>query len=139
MIDTKIGRNRLHNVMNEYQGKALRVLCVCSAGILRSPTIARVLCRDYENINPRAVGTSSEYALIPLDAALLEWTQLIICANHDHDEFVKMSLNYAGIERPQACLGIPDDFEFGDPTLEKMIRNRIESLGLFSSEPKAMK
>ncbi len=41
-----INRNRWGNIDNPYQGSAKKVLCVCSAGMLRSPTAANVLYVD---------------------------------------------------------------------------------------------
>ena len=43
--------NRLANTQNKYQGKYKKVLCVCSAGLLRSPTAALVLSQEPFNFN----------------------------------------------------------------------------------------
>ena len=48
--------NRLGNSRNIYQGKDKRVLCVCSAGLLRSPTAANVLHKEF-GYNTRACGS----------------------------------------------------------------------------------
>lgn len=56
---------------NHYQGEDRRVLFVCSAGILRSATAARIYAHKY---NTRCAGTR-HYALIPLTAELLLWAQ----------------------------------------------------------------
>jgi predicted protein tyrosine phosphatase len=82
-----------------FQGSDLRVLCVCSAGLLRSPTMARVLTSRYSYVNPRAVGISQEYALIPLDKVHLFWADLILCADSDHFEFVKAALDRCRIRQ----------------------------------------
>ena len=58
-------RNRLHNATNPYQGSYKKVLCVCSAGMLRAPTAAVVLSRPPYDFNTRAVGTDLGTALIP--------------------------------------------------------------------------
>jgi len=60
-------RNRIHNSSNPYQGKFKRVLCVCSAGLLRSPTTAFVLSQEPYNYNTRAAGIVDDYALVPVD------------------------------------------------------------------------
>ena len=73
-----INRNRLANAKNPFQGKMKRVLCVCSAGLLRSPTIAWILSNPPFNFNTRACGASPEYALIPLDEALVYWADEVI-------------------------------------------------------------
>jgi predicted protein tyrosine phosphatase len=73
-----ISRNRLYNVHNPHQNfdKYKRVLCVCSAGLLRSPTMARVLQEEY-GYNTRAAGVDFDFALVPMDWALVEWAQEI--------------------------------------------------------------
>lgn len=46
-------KNQLANVGNRFQTKTKKVLCVCSAGLLRSPTLANVLNLKY-GFNTRA-------------------------------------------------------------------------------------
>jgi len=112
----------------------MRVLTVCSAGLLRSPTIARVLIRDFDNVNPRPVGTSSEYALVPLDMVHLKWAHLIICANDEVMRFVEAALEAAleecKLERKVVHFNIPDMFNFADPELERIIREEIDNIRL---------
>ena len=48
-----IYRNRLSNVNNRFQGNFKRVLYVCSAGLLRSPTLAEILSQAPYNFNTR--------------------------------------------------------------------------------------
>lgn len=71
--------NRKWNSHNEYQGKHKRVLCVCSAGLLRSPTAAWVLSNPPYNFNTRAAGIDVGHALIPVDDVLIEWADEIVC------------------------------------------------------------
>ena len=70
-------RNQIGNVNNPFQGSAKKVLCVCSAGLLRSPTLANVLHREL-GYNTRAVGTSQEYALTPITEAHVAWADEIV-------------------------------------------------------------
>ncbi len=76
-IDSPFLMNRLGNCNNSYQGEAKRVLCVCSAGLLRSPTAAFVLSNSPWNYNTRAAGLTPQFALIPVDKVLLTWSQEI--------------------------------------------------------------
>ena len=124
----QINRNRLANCENEFQGSFMRVLAVCSAGLLRSPTIARVLIRDFDNVNPRPVGTSSEYALVPLDMVHLKWAHLIICANDEVMRFVTTALEECKLERKVVHLNIPDMYNFADPELERIIRDELDNI-----------
>ena len=75
-------RNQLSNVSNYFQGNAKKVLCVCSAGLLRSPTVANVLHQEL-GYNTRAVGTAKEYALIPITEALVAWADEIVFVDED--------------------------------------------------------
>ena len=67
-------KNALWNCKNPYQGRDKRVLCVCSAGLLRSPTIAKVLVMN--GYNTRSCGCR-DYALIQIDNVLIEWADIV--------------------------------------------------------------
>jgi predicted protein tyrosine phosphatase len=123
--------NRLWNIRNPHQGPHTKILAVCSAGLLRSPTIAKVLTKDFEKVNCRAVGISSEYALIPIDEVLVQWANVIICADKDHADFIEENFNeidFSADVRPLITLGIPDAFSFSQPRLETIIREKIKTL-----------
>ena len=115
--------NRLANVNNPYQdyGRYRRVLCVCSAGLLRSPTIAYVLAQEPYNCNTRAAGISEEYALVKVDDALVEWADEIVCANSDHYNFMVERYPHKNI----SDLRIPDHYGYRDPELIAMIKARM--------------
>lgn len=124
--------NRLANVHNRFQGSHIKVLAVCSAGLLRSPTIARVLTKDFDNVNCRSVGVSQEYALIPIDEAHVEWADIIICADGEHADEIERRFTMffddnGQFEKPLVVLSIPDSFGFADPILERMIRAKINT------------
>ena len=75
--------NQLANSKNPYQGEAKRILTVCSAGLLRSPTTAIVLYDEY-GYNCRAAGIVEEYALIPVSEALIYWADEIVFMEDNH-------------------------------------------------------
>lgn len=119
--------NRLHNAKNPWQGKAKKVLCVCSAGLLRSPTAARVLAEEY-NYNTRAAGLDTEHALIPVDDALLYWADEIVCMNNEQlVRLTDMTEHMPGKE--YVCLDIPDDYAYMSPALVKLIKERYADEG----------
>lgn len=115
-------RNQLHNIGNPFQGAAKKVLCVCSAGLLRSPTMANTLHKTF-GFNTRAVGSCKDFALIPISQALIWWADEIVFANVDN--FLELSqdekdeIESVGLKK--TILNIPDDFEFGDNHLEQII------------------
>lgn len=116
--------NRLANSRNKYQGKFKRVLCICSAGLLRSPTAAVVLASEPYNFNTRAAGLDSDFALITVDEVLLNWADEIVCMNPKQEsELVKIAPK--GI--PVISLEIPDNYEYRNPKLMTMIRERYDA------------
>jgi len=130
--------NRIWNVKNPYQGQYKKVLCVCSAGLLRSPTTAVVLAGEPFNFNTRAAGIDSDHALIPVDDILVAWADEIVCVNAATAD--RLRLLYKKEELPKiVTLDIPDDFRYRDPTLIEMIKDQYtkylegESLSVKSS------
>lgn len=117
--------NRLGNVRNPYQGHYPRVLCVCSAGLLRSPTAAFVLSQEPFNYNTRAAGASAEYALVPVDEALLAWAEMVVFMEHQHWQTVRSDpvLGRRLLEdKTVIVLDIPDKYEYRSPELQELIR-----------------
>jgi len=110
--------NRMHTAKNPYQDNYKRVLCVCSAGLLRSPTAAVVLSRPPFNYNTRAAGIES-YALIKVDEILLHWADEVVCMTQDQcDKLLTMTT------KPVVCLDIKDDYSYRDPILMEEIATR---------------
>lgn len=130
---TKVSRNRLGNVGNGYQGHFKRVLCVCSAGVLRSPTLAEVLSREPFNFNTRAVGIDQEFALVPIDLVHIAWAEVILVMDtHQEAAITKMQLELEEYNRgmsfydicPVHNLEVPDDYGFRDPTLVRILTEK---------------
>jgi predicted protein tyrosine phosphatase len=128
--------NRLGNCHNKYQDLVAfpRTLALCSAGMLRSPTIAWILSNPPYNRNTRAAGCSPEYALIPLDQVLLEWADEIVCAQDDHFSCVKemhdkLEREIENKNKTFYCLNIPDEFKYRDERLVKMIQEELKRVG----------
>ena len=117
------------NLSNRYQGSYKRVLCVCSAGLLRSPTIAHTLCGRPYNYNTRSAGTEASYALNLINEELLLWADEIVCADTQHEIAVKEMLFNLGydlnkMKTPIVTLGIPDIYEYRHPKLVKLIKEK---------------
>ena len=117
----KGNKNQLANVGNKFQGKAKKVLCICSAGLLRSPTVANVLHKEF-GFNTRAVGACKQFALIPISQALIWWADEIVFVNMEaFDELDQEELDeITEVGVRVTVLNIEDDFEFGDKELEQM-------------------
>lgn len=118
--------NRLNTAHNRYQGDTKRVLTVCSAGILRSPTAAQVLSAEPYNYNTRSVGTSKEYALIHVDTVLLEWADYIVCMEEEHYDYIQEMLENEDIQGKKVfCLDIQDRYPYRSPELIDEIKAKI--------------
>lgn len=115
--------NRLENVRNRYQTSAKKVLCLCSAGLLRSPTAANVLHQEY-GYNTRAAGVAREYALIPVDEVLLSWADEIVCVNDEVLDELTLRHNLEKYNAMVTTLDIPDRFEWNDPELKRIIKEQ---------------
>lgn len=118
--------NRLATTGNNFQGDYKKVLCVCSAGLLRSPTTAVVLSQEPYNCNTRAVGINAEYALIALDNVHLSWADEIVVMEAWMEDEVKKRLAdgvLGGKSKRVICLSVPDSFPYRDPELVRLIKN----------------
>lgn len=132
--------NRLANSGNQFQGKYKRVLAVCSAGLLRSPTTAFVLSQEPYNYNTRAAGLVPDFALIPVDEVLIAWADEIVCMTKGQEEELDklVALHYKDqyrdpediklpYQKPVICLNIPDNFGYRDPALMEMIKTNYDA------------
>jgi len=111
--------NRLGNASNPFQMNYKKVLCVCSAGLLRSPTAAFVLSQDPYGYNTRAAGMEPDFALVIVDEVLLEWADEIVCMTKDHEAALK-----SRTKKPVVRLDIPDSYRYRDPELMKLIKEK---------------
>lgn len=113
---------------NIYQGKDLRVLFVCSAGLCRSATGANLFAK--EGWNTRCSG-SEEYALIPTSANLITWAhKIFFMLGHnlykvrntfkDYPEILNM------LDEKSSVLHIPDDYAYNDPELIALLKERVK-------------
>ena len=118
--------NRIHNSSNPYQGKFKRVLCVCSAGLLRSPTAALVLSQEPFGFNTRSAGIEDDFALIPVDRVLVEWADQIVCMTIHHRE--ELRERYPEADAKIVVLDIDDNYEYCDPELMKQIAEKYRAL-----------
>ena len=121
-------RNRLSNCHNRFQGSAKRVLTVCSAGLLRSPTAAWVLSNDPWNFNCRAAGYNDEYALVLVDQVLLEWASDVVCMDAVQEYHLHRQLEQYQMDRPVYNLEVPDEYDYRQPELVNLMTSKFLEL-----------
>lgn len=139
-----IKRNQLGVIQNQYQRNYKKVLCVCLAGCLRSPTAAHILASPPFNFNTRAVGLDKDFAIIPITPALLVWADVIVVMDTDQQKMVNdMQMDIFNTTDDQMfdyqfkqviSLDIMDDYDYRDPTLVKIMTDKF--LVLFEDDIK---
>lgn len=102
----------------------LKLLFICSRNQWRSPT-AEALYRDDPRVTVRSAGTSAS-ARRKVSAALLEWADVILVMEQEHLRRLRQDFRESLHEREIVVLGIPDDFEYMDPELVRLLREQTE-------------
>lgn len=129
-----IKRNQLGVLFNAFQGKHRKVLTVCSAGCLRSPTAAHILSSPPWNYNTRCAGTSEEYAIVPVTDALVVWADVIVVMDAFQQRIInerqnELAQEYESFDYKQVInLEIPDNYDYRNPELVEIMTNKFKEL-----------
>ena len=132
---TKSHMNAMANSKNAFQGNAKRILTICSAGLLRSPTAATVLSEAY-GYNCRAAGCVPEYALVPVTEVLIYWADEIVFMEEAHlrifrDDFAESKIAMKKLQHGEfQVLNIPDSYSRMDETLVSLIMEKYQRIGI---------
>lgn len=121
--------NRIWNCKNPNQGEATKVLCVCSAGLLRSPTMANVLHREF-GFNTRAVGSVRSHALVPLEEVHVHWADIIVVVDYDTSHYIRREFESIVKEKTILDFELPDRYQYMDEWLQSIIVERAYEEGL---------
>ena len=100
-----------------------RLLFICSANRLRSPTAEQVFS-NYPNVEARSAGLNSD-ALDPLSPEHFEDIDVVFVMEKTHR--TKLSKKYKPYLKSARviCLNIPDDFEYMQPELKNILKTRV--------------
>lgn len=124
-LSDKIRNCRSGAAANPFQGKDKKVLFVCSMGILRSATAARIYANKY---NTRSAGTYPD-ALIPLSPILIQWADEVVFVNEynfrDAIKNPKLAAELEGV--PYKILDIPDQYDHMHPELIAAFKEQYEN------------
>ena len=95
----------------------MKLLFICSLGLQRSPTAAKLFSEEYE----------TEYAGIyskekPVTKEKLDWADKIFVMEEEH----KIELNKLFKGYKVTVLNISDQYYYGDPNLENILRKKVE-------------
>lgn len=101
----------------------LRVLFVCASNQWRSPT-AEVLYRNDQRLEVRSAGIR-EGAKRRVSANDLKWAHVVFAMEQRHKQWIQE--NFRDLKLPRIdVLDIPDDLEYMDPELQRLLRSAID-------------
>jgi predicted protein tyrosine phosphatase len=100
-----------------------RLLFVCSQNRLRSPTAEEVFS-SWPNVEVASAGLNND-AETPLYAELVEWADIIFVMEQSHLKKLTASFKHNLKGQRVVCLDIPDRFSFMDPTLVRILEERV--------------
>lgn len=101
----------------------MRILFVCTANKLRSPTAEDVF-RDTPGIEVISAGTDAE-APRPLTKELVAAADMIFAMEAHHRERIRKKFKQRPPDNRIVTLHIPDEYERGDPELVLLLQERI--------------
>ncbi|GLS36480.1 protein-tyrosine-phosphatase [Mesorhizobium tianshanense] len=99
------------------------VLFVCSQNRLRSPTAEQVFS-GRRDIEVASAGTNHD-ADNPLTHELVAWADIIFVMEKAHRAKLQQKFKTSLKKARVICLDIPDDYEFMDPALIRLLETRV--------------
>lgn len=100
-----------------------RFLFICSQNRLRSPTAEQIFSTRTD-IQVASAGTNRD-AETPLTDELVEWADVIVVMERTHRNKVQQKFRRALGDKRMICLDIPDEYEFMDPALIRLLEARM--------------
>jgi predicted protein tyrosine phosphatase len=100
-----------------------RLLFICSANRLRSPTAEQVF-GEYPDVETRSAGLNHD-AVDPLTAEHLEDIDIVFVMEKTHRNKLSKTFRPHLKSARVICLNIPDDFEFMQPELITVLKARV--------------
>jgi predicted protein tyrosine phosphatase len=103
---------------------AMKLLFICSANALRSPT-AEAVFSTYEGVEAASAGINMD-AETSVSADLVEWADVVVAMEQHHAKFVQERFGYLLRRKRVAVLGIPDRYDYMDPELVRILKEKVE-------------
>ena len=101
----------------------MKALFVCGKARKRSPTAAET-AREWPGVESDYAGLSAD-ADEPLSTEHIEWADIIFVMEKRQISRLTQKLGGAAKGARIVNLGIPDDFDFMDPTLVESLRSKL--------------
>jgi predicted protein tyrosine phosphatase len=103
--------------------KPRNLLFVCSQNKLRSPTAEQIFSQ-YPGFEAMSAGTNND-ADTPLDAELVDWADVIFAMEKMHLNKLRGRFRKHLDGKRVICLEIPDDYDFMDPALVRLLEAKV--------------
>lgn len=101
----------------------MKVLFVCDHNRLRSPTAAAIYGED-PRLEVRSAGIRAG-AAVEVTRELLEWADLIFVMEKAQRNLIRERFEDVYQSRRIICLYIRDEYEYMDPELVRLLRDRV--------------
>ena len=99
------------------------VLFICSRNRLRSPTAEQVFS-DWPGVEASSAGLNHD-AENPVTPELLDWAEIIFVMERVHRNKLSAKFRTRLDGKRIVCLDIPDDYDFMDPVLVRILQARV--------------
>lgn len=100
-----------------------RILFICSQNRLRSPTAEQIFS-SYSGLECTSAGLNND-AENPVTPELLEWAEIIFVMEKAHRNKLSSKFKKHIGKARVICLDIPDDYEYMDPMLIKILKSKV--------------
>jgi len=101
----------------------VRLLFVCARNRLRSPTAERVFAA-VPGVEAESAGVAPD-AENPVTPELIAWADVILVMEPAHRAKLTRLFPAALRGKRVVCLDIPDEYDFMDPELVRLLRDRV--------------
>jgi predicted protein tyrosine phosphatase len=101
----------------------MNLLFVCSQNKLRSPT-AEAVFSELPSFDVRSAGLNND-AEIPLGIEDVLWADCIFVMEQTHKTKLRKRFKEHLTKQRLICLGIPDDYDYMDPELIKLLKKDV--------------
>ncbi len=108
---------------NGKRNERLKILFVCSRNKLRSPTAEKIFS-THPGWSVRSAGTE-DGARVKVTAGHLGWADVVAVMEKRHKERLRQKYPEEFAGKTCFCLFIPDDYQFMEPALVELLREKM--------------
>lgn len=101
----------------------LKVLFICSQNRLRSPTAEQVFA-SWASLETSSAGLNAD-ANEPVTPEIISWADLIFVMEKTHRNKLQKKFRSHLNGKRVVCLGIPDDYDYMDPDLVRLLEAKV--------------